>query len=75
MLVEGFGRGVPAKGLGGPVVEGGCDGPDLLATQTCLRLKEFWQLVDCSLSEGDWDALVRERCRGGRDPYLTYMTG
>lgn len=42
----------------------------LMANQCCLRLREFWELVDCPLSEADWDALVRERCAQGRNPFL-----
>lgn len=41
-----------------------------MANQTCLRLREFWQLVDCSLTEDQWDQLVRERCSGGRNSFL-----
>lgn len=42
----------------------------LMAKQCALRLREFWQLVDCDLSEQDWDALIVERCVGGRNPFL-----
>ncbi len=42
----------------------------LMANQCCLKLAEFWQLVDCPLDEASWDALVRERCAGGRNPFL-----
>ncbi len=41
-----------------------------MANQCCLQLREFWALVDCPLSEDQWDALVRERCQGGRNPFL-----
>lgn len=41
----------------------------LMANQCCLQLKEFWQLIDCPLSEQQWDALVRQRCGGGRNPF------
>ena len=41
-----------------------------MANQCCLQLKEFWQLVDCPLSEEDWDAKVRERCADGRNPFI-----
>lgn len=44
----------------------------LMGNQLCLQAKEFWQLVDCPLSELDWDALVAERCKGGRNPFLGY---
>ena len=42
----------------------------LMANQCCLQLREFWQLVDCTLSAEDWDAIVRVRCEGGRNPFL-----
>ena|SRR5215203_4142900 len=42
----------------------------LMANQCCLQLREFWQLVDCPLSEEQWDTLVRERCGGGRNPFI-----
>jgi hypothetical protein len=42
----------------------------LMARQLCLQLAEFWDLVECPLSEGAWDELVRERCVGGRNPFL-----
>ena len=42
----------------------------LMAKQCCLQLKEFWRLVDCPLSEEQWDGLVRERCSGGRNPFI-----
>lgn len=42
----------------------------MMAKQCCLQLKEFWDLVDCTLSEADWDAKVAERCSGGRNPYI-----
>lgn len=42
----------------------------LMANQLCLRLREFWDLVDCPLSEDQWADLVRERCAGGRNPFL-----
>ena len=41
-----------------------------MANQCCLQLREFWRLVDCPLSEDDWDELIRERCPGGRNPFL-----
>ena len=43
-----------------------------MANQLCLRLKEFWELVDCPMSEADWDQLIRDRFRssGGRNPFL-----
>jgi hypothetical protein len=42
----------------------------LMANQCALQLREFWDLVDCPLSEADWDAKVAERCSGGRNPFL-----
>ncbi len=44
----------------------------LMGNQLCLRLREFWRLVECPLTELDWDALVAERCQGGRNPFLRY---
>lgn len=43
----------------------------LMANQLCLQLKEFWRLVDCPLSEGEWDAIVKQRCPDGRNPFLS----
>lgn len=42
----------------------------LMGKQLCLQVKEFWRLVDCPLSEAEWDRLVEERCRDGRNPFL-----
>lgn len=42
----------------------------LMAKQLCLQLREFWDLVDCPLSEDAWADLVRQRCAGGRNPFL-----
>jgi hypothetical protein len=42
----------------------------LMANQCCLQLAEFWRLIDCPLSEAEWEALVMERCAGGRNPFL-----
>src|SRR3954454_15818157 len=42
----------------------------LMGNQLCLQLREFWNLVECPLSEDEWDALVRERCANGRNPFL-----
>jgi hypothetical protein len=42
----------------------------LMANQCFLRLREFWQLVDCSLTESAWDETVRTRSVGGRNPFL-----
>ncbi len=43
-----------------------------MGNQLCLQLKEFWGLVDCPLSEEEWAALVADRCRDGRNPFLGY---
>lgn len=42
----------------------------LMGHQLCLQLREFWDLVDCPLTEETWEQLVRERCAGGRNPFL-----
>jgi hypothetical protein len=42
----------------------------LMAHQCALHPREFWQLIDCTLTEEEWDRLVRERCTGGRNPFL-----
>jgi hypothetical protein len=42
----------------------------LMANQLCLQLAEFWRLVDCPMSEDEWDKLIRERCAQGRNPFL-----
>ena len=41
-----------------------------MANQLCLQLREFWNLVECPLTEAEWDVLVRQRCAGGRNPFL-----
>lgn len=41
-----------------------------MATQCCLQLREFWSLVDCTLSADEWDDLVRARCVDGRNPFM-----
>lgn len=41
-----------------------------MSNQLCLQLKEFWQLVDCHLSEEKWEQIVAERCPDGRNPFL-----
>lgn len=42
----------------------------LMASQCCLRPTEFWDLIDCPLSEERWDELIKERCVDGRNPYI-----
>lgn len=42
----------------------------LMARQCALRPREFWALVDCTLSQTGWDGLVRVRCPRGQNPYL-----
>lgn len=44
----------------------------LMGKQLCLQLREFWDLVDCPLSEEDWVDLVRIRCPDGRNPFFGY---
>ena len=41
-----------------------------MANQLCLQLREFWRLIDCPLSEKEWDELIRERCAGGANPFF-----
>lgn len=41
-----------------------------MAAQCVLQLQEFWQLVDCTLSQEAWDDLVRERCVNGKNPFM-----
>lgn len=41
-----------------------------MANQCYLRLREFWDLIDCPLSEEGWEELIRERCVDGRNPFL-----
>ena len=41
-----------------------------MANQCALQLREFWSLVDCTLSEEQWDQLIRQRCAGGRNPFI-----
>jgi hypothetical protein len=42
----------------------------LMARQCAVRSAEFWQLVDCPLSEKDWEKLIKERCADGRNPFI-----
>lgn len=41
-----------------------------MAKQCALRTAEFVALIECTLSQEAWEALVSERCVGGRNPYL-----
>lgn len=41
-----------------------------MAAQCCLQLREFWDLVDCPMSQEAWDTRIREHCSGTRNPYL-----
>jgi hypothetical protein len=41
-----------------------------MANQLCLQLREFWRLVECPLSQEEWEALVASRCPDGRNPFL-----
>lgn len=42
----------------------------LMGRQLCLQLGEFWNLIDCTLTEDAWNEIVRTRCAGGRNPFL-----
>jgi len=42
----------------------------LMGKQLCLNLREFWELVECPLTEQQWDALVADRCQDGLNPFL-----
>jgi hypothetical protein len=42
----------------------------LMGKQLALQLREFWDLVDCPLSEKDWEEIVAERCPDGRNPFI-----
>jgi len=41
----------------------------LMAKQCCLQTAEFRRLIDCTLTEDQWVALIRQRCVGGRNPF------
>jgi len=43
-----------------------------MANQCGLQLREFWALVDCTLDQEGWTALVTERFVGGRNPFLNH---
>ncbi len=42
----------------------------LMANQCGLKLKEFWELVDCTLGQADWEKLIAERSTNGKNPFL-----
>lgn len=50
----------------------GDDLAKLMANQLCLQLREFWRLIDCPLSQDEWDQLVRDRCAGGVNPFFQH---
>ena len=41
-----------------------------MARQCYLKAPEFWDLIDCPLSEKDWEKLIKERCAEGRNPFI-----
>jgi hypothetical protein len=41
-----------------------------MAGQCCLPLSEFRQLIDCPLTEAQWDQRVTELAPDGRNPFL-----
>lgn len=41
-----------------------------MAKQCSLLLNEFVRLVECTLTAEEWEGLVRERCVGGRNPFI-----
>jgi hypothetical protein len=42
----------------------------LMAHQCYLHAAEFWDLIDCPLSQEDWEKLIKQRCVNGRNPFL-----
>ena len=42
----------------------------LMAHQCFLHPAEFWDLIDCPLSEEAWEKLIKERCVDGRNPFI-----
>ena len=42
----------------------------LMARQCYLHAAEFWDLINCPLSEKHWEELITERCVGGRNPFI-----
>jgi hypothetical protein len=56
-----------SQGRGGEIGDGLAK---MMANQCCLQLAEFWRLIECTLTEDEWDALVTQRCSDGRNPFL-----
>jgi hypothetical protein len=42
----------------------------LMARQCCLKAPEFWDLINCPLSEEGWVKKIKERCADGRNPFI-----
>ncbi|MFQ6170354.1 hypothetical protein ACK8HX_02005 [Oryzobacter sp. R7] len=42
----------------------------LMANQCCLKVSEFRELVACPLTQEQWLALIKERCAGGKNPFM-----
>lgn len=42
----------------------------MMSKQLCLQLKEFWELIDCPMTQEKWEEIVAERCPDGRNPFL-----
>lgn len=42
----------------------------LMARQCYLKAPEFWDLIDCPLSEKDWEKKIKKRSEDGRNPYI-----
>ena len=42
----------------------------LMGHQCFLHPAEFWNLIDCPLSEDAWKKLIAERCVDGRNPFI-----
>lgn len=60
-----------SHGRGGEVNDGLAK---LMASQCCLQLAEFWRLVDCSLTEEEWDALCHRAVRRWSQPVPAMLT-
>lgn len=41
-----------------------------MAKQCYLQLAEFWDLVDCPLTEDQWNDLIAQRTVDGRNPFI-----